>query len=273
MNDTEVRGHKKLTGSAETRPSKTEKGPLISIITVVLNGARYLNESMKSVKDLSYKNIEYIIIDGGSSDGTVDIIKQNELFVDYWVSEPDSGVYDAMNKALDVSHGDYILFLGADDCLCDVFHEMVNVFDDDMVSYYGNVQLSDDSSLYAGRFTALKLFGRNIPHQAILYSRHVFDDYRYELKYLAVADYALNLKVFSDKRFQFKYIPKTVAVYNNVDGFSSNYRDEAFSIDKPEIIKQHYSFFQYGTYMLLKLLNKTKNSIGLLLVNLKKHDE
>lgn len=258
MNDTEVHGHKKLAESAGTPSSRTGKEPLITIITVVLNGAQHLNESMKSVENLSYKNIEYIIIDGGSSDETLDIIKQNESFVDYWISEPDRGVYDAMNKALDVAHGDYILFLGADDSLFDVIHEMVEAFDDGMVSYYGNVQLSKDSSLYAGRFTALKLFRRNIPHQAILYSRHVFDDYRYELKYHAVADYALNLKVFSDKRFQFKYISKTVAVYNNVDGLSSQYRDNMFSKDKPGIIRQYYSFFQYRTYMLLKLLNKAK---------------
>jgi len=89
--------------------------PLISIITVVYNGEKFLEETINSVINQTYDNVEYIIIDGGSTDGTVDIIKKYEDRIDYWVSERDKGIYDAMNKAVKLSIGDWISFLGADD--------------------------------------------------------------------------------------------------------------------------------------------------------------
>jgi len=92
-----------------------EDKPLISVITVVYNGEKYLEETIQSVINQTYDNVEYIIIEGGSSDGTVDIIKKYEDKVDYWVSERDKGIYDAMNKGLRLSVGDWINFMNADD--------------------------------------------------------------------------------------------------------------------------------------------------------------
>jgi glycosyltransferase involved in cell wall biosynthesis len=88
--------------------------PLISIVTVVYNGEEFLEDTIKSVIEQSYESIEYIIIDGGSTDGTVDIIKKYEDKIDYWVSEPDSGISDAFNKGVQQSNG-YILMLNAGD--------------------------------------------------------------------------------------------------------------------------------------------------------------
>jgi glycosyltransferase involved in cell wall biosynthesis len=95
--------------------STLKKLPLISIITVVYNGEKYLEETIQSVINQTYPNVEYIIIDGGSTDGTLDIIKKYEDYIDYWVSEKDRGVYDAMNKGLQLSLGEYITILNADD--------------------------------------------------------------------------------------------------------------------------------------------------------------
>jgi glycosyltransferase involved in cell wall biosynthesis len=92
-----------------------EKKPLISIITVVYNGETYLEKTIQSVINQSYDNVEYIIIDGGSTDGTVEIIKKYENQIDYWVSEPDKGIYDAMNKGLMLSQGNIIGIINADD--------------------------------------------------------------------------------------------------------------------------------------------------------------
>jgi len=92
-----------------------EDKPLISVITVVLNGEKYLEETILSVLSQTYDNVEYIIIDGGSTDGTLDIIKQYEHAIDYWVSEKDRGIYDAWNKGLKTSIGDWISFLGCGD--------------------------------------------------------------------------------------------------------------------------------------------------------------
>ena len=89
--------------------------PLITVITVVFNGASTIEDTIQSVLNQTYSNIEYIIIDGGSNDGTVDILKQYEHAIDYWVSEKDSGLYDAMNKGITLASGTYIGMLNADD--------------------------------------------------------------------------------------------------------------------------------------------------------------
>ena len=89
--------------------------PLISIITVVRNGRDVIEQTIRSVFDQRYPNIEYIIIDGGSTDGTVEIIRKYADRLSFWTSEPDSGIYDAMNKALDHVHGEGHLFLNAGD--------------------------------------------------------------------------------------------------------------------------------------------------------------
>jgi glycosyltransferase involved in cell wall biosynthesis len=89
--------------------------PLVTIITAVYNEEDNIEESILSVLNQTYDNIEYIIIDGGSTDKTVEIIKKYEAKIDYWISQPDNGVYDAWNKALKLSKGRWISFLGADD--------------------------------------------------------------------------------------------------------------------------------------------------------------
>jgi glycosyltransferase involved in cell wall biosynthesis len=91
---------------------------LISIITVVFNGEQFLEETIRSVINQNYDNVEYIIIDGGSTDGTLNIIKKYEDKISYWVSEKDGGIYDAMNKALDVASGVWINFMNAGDSFC-----------------------------------------------------------------------------------------------------------------------------------------------------------
>lgn len=96
-----------------------KKAPLITVITVSYNAVSSIEDTIKSVINQSYKNIEFIIIDGQSTDGTVDIIKKYEKQIAYWTSEPDNGVYDAMNKGIDKSTGEWIIFLGADDILLD----------------------------------------------------------------------------------------------------------------------------------------------------------
>ena len=89
--------------------------PLISVITVVLNNKKFLQQSINSVLNQSYKNYELIIIDGQSNDGTLEIIKKNILKIDYWISEKDCGLYDAMNKGIKMSRGSLIAILNSDD--------------------------------------------------------------------------------------------------------------------------------------------------------------
>ncbi len=89
--------------------------PLISIITVVYNGEKYLKQAIESVINQTYKNIEYIIIDGGSTDNTLNIIKNYHQNISKWVSEPDNGLYDAMNKGIKLATGELIGMVNSDD--------------------------------------------------------------------------------------------------------------------------------------------------------------
>ena len=104
--------------------------PKVSIITVVYNGAEYIEQTIQSVINQSYKNLEYIIIDGGSTDGTQNIIKKYEQNIAYWVSEKDAGMYHAMNKGWQKATGDIIGVLNADDYyLEETIQKVVAVFE------------------------------------------------------------------------------------------------------------------------------------------------
>lgn len=94
--------------------AKTEK-PLVTIVTATFNDLDLLSATINSIRSQTYKNFEWIIIDGGSTDGTVDLLKQNEDIISFWISEPDKGVYDAWNKAIKQSNGEWISFLGSGD--------------------------------------------------------------------------------------------------------------------------------------------------------------
>lgn len=108
----------KLEGGLRTRGGYKQSlpgKPLISVITVVFNGAQTIRDTIESVLKQDYGNIEYVVIDGGSSDGTIDILRQYEHAIDYWLSEKDRGIYDAMNKGISLCSGEYVGMLNSDD--------------------------------------------------------------------------------------------------------------------------------------------------------------
>jgi glycosyltransferase involved in cell wall biosynthesis len=109
---TAKRGGKRDSGAMDCARSDL---PLVSVITAVFNGGAALTDCIESVLQQDYPNIEHLIIDGGSTDGTIDVLKKYDDKLELWVSEPDHGVYDAWNKGLDLARGEWIAFLGADD--------------------------------------------------------------------------------------------------------------------------------------------------------------
>ena len=109
------------------KTSKTGK-PLITIITAVLNNEKYLEESLKSLHAQSYDNYEHIILDGGSTDETLNIIKKYDDKIDYWCSKKDSGIYDAFNNGMKLAKGDYIGFLNSDDVFTNEAFEILNIY-------------------------------------------------------------------------------------------------------------------------------------------------
>lgn len=163
------------------------KKPLISIITVVYNGEKHLEETIQSVINQTYENVEYIIIDGGSTDGTLDIIKKYEDKIDYWVSERDTGISDAFNKGAKVAKGDYINFQGdgdgfySKDALDKVFQN-INVDEDVFIS--AKIQRIDENGkeIFVSKHINIfdkrsLLFRMSMPHQGLFTHKNYFEKY------------------------------------------------------------------------------------------------
>lgn len=238
--------------------------PKISVITVCYNAADKVGQTLESVTGQSYRNIEYIVIDGGSVDGTTDILEKYSAHLT-WFSEPDKGIYDAMNKGLTQATGDWIYFLGAGDILLDVLGKIAPQMVDGNCIYYGNVFMNSLQRFYDGPFPAHKLAVTNISHQAIFYPAAVFRKYRYELKYRYLADHHLNMRCYGDKQFKFKYLPLTVCIYEG-NGLSDNNPDVPFYRDKPRLIRENFPlwiFVYTGLRSALARMIKSKPAYGL----------
>ncbi|WP_319525643.1 glycosyltransferase family 2 protein [uncultured Desulfosarcina sp.] len=224
--------------------------PLISIITVVLNAADTLEKTLLSVLNQKFQDFEYIVVDGGSVDGTIDIIRKYESKLAHWESKKDKGVYDAMNKALSLIRGKWVYFLGADDQLFNILGSVADYLKDEKTIYYGNVYRPNMGGLYDGRFSAYKLACRNICQQSIFYPKCVWEKYAYNPRYPIFADYDLNLRCFTDPDLEFRYMPLTIAVFSDEGGISSTKIDSAFQRDKLHLIRD---IFPYWIYVLMAL--------------------
>lgn len=144
---------------------------LISVVTVSYNAVATIEQTLLSVINQTYPNIEYIIIDGGSTDGTVDIIKKYADEIVYWISEPDKGIYDAMNKGIKKANGEWINFINAGDSYYDKksIEQIVLSFHEEGIIYYGDAWVNSICKKYWGKFSRRKLAMGNICHQAIFY--------------------------------------------------------------------------------------------------------
>jgi glycosyltransferase involved in cell wall biosynthesis len=182
--------------------SSTAARPRVSVVTVVRNGAAHIERAIQAVLGQTYSNLEYIVVDGASTDGTVDIIRRFEHRIDHCVSEPDRGIYDAMNKAIElVSDPEgYVLFANADDRLFSP-DAIKNAIDKgggaDLI--YGRMRLTDgDASAIMGREVAMPdLAQETLCHPATLMRRRLFDSVgRFDTTYRIAADYDLIVRCF-----------------------------------------------------------------------------
>lgn len=228
---------------ADSQPSGTgctAGAPLISIITVVFNGSATLQATLDSVAAQSFQDYEYIVVDGGSTDGTLAILRSNGGVVTRWISEPDAGIYDAMNKGVALTAGRWLYFIGANDTLSNSLAQVAPFLQDPQAIYYGNVYRPVADRIYDGHFSALKLAARNICHQAIFYPRAVWSRYRYDTRYPIYADYDLNMRCYADPSLRLVHIPVTVAVFVDADGVSATRRDPAFEHDRLVLVRRHF---------------------------------
>lgn len=231
----------------------------ISVITVCYNAASILEETILSVLNQTYPNIEYIIIDGGSTDGTVDLIKKYADRLAYWVSESDRGVYDAMNKGLIVATGDYTIFINSGDY----------IYNNDVLMRFSNEKLGNADLIYGPVYVKRKngyslwkadalflktknkrklVFGaQGICHQGLFTKTVMLKKYMFDLSYSICADTDLTYRVYLNGNRIVKKLDFVVSVYNSsIDGISHN--------KYTEIIRQYKRIYSFHNDFLFNFL-------------------
>jgi len=203
----------------------TSQSPKLSIITICYNAEKYILDTFNSIREQTNKKIEYIVIDGGSTDSTLDLIKANSDIIDYWCSEPDDGIADAMNKGILKSKGDYIMFLHADDYFVDslsverILHsvesnEEIVVFD---VLFESNGKKEAASPRKLNIYTKLKL---PFCHQGVVCSRKLFDRVGiFDKNFRITMDYDFFLRAYLTNA-SCKLVPHPLSVFRDT-GISS----------------------------------------------------
>jgi putative colanic acid biosynthesis glycosyltransferase len=214
--------------------SRNEELPLVSIITVVFNGAATISATIDSVLAQKYPNIEYIICDGNSKDSTLEILESYADRLDYWISEKDQGIYDAMNKGVSLATGQWLLFLGSDDRLAapDSIENLMTRITaasadpqlPELMLICGKVRY-DNGYEYASQLSKATLISNTVHHQASLYNIKLFQDFRYSTVCRVYSDYELNLSVYL--KSQRTILTKDVVAVCGVGGATTIHRNLA----------------------------------------------
>jgi len=241
--------------------------PLISLVTVVLNKKLEFSQTLDSVKKQNFRNFEYIVVDGKSIDGTLEIIKENAPHITRWISENDHGLYDAMNKAIMLANGKYILFLNAGDCLYN--HQTLN----DIAPYlennshpiiYGNVEfiLSHKGKIFSP--INLKDAWKQMPfsHQGCFILNTFHKNNLYDLKYKIGADYNL---IFNTILKHHLLKVDQIICTTTPGGISDTKRFYSIK-DRLKVINQHsFSLYKNSYYLYLFIDNFLRQTIKIIL--------
>ncbi len=215
--------------------------PLITIIIAVFNGAKTLQHCIDSVAQQTYPNKQLIIIDANSTDGTVDLLKANNHIINYWISEPDKGIYSAWNKGLLKAEGDWLCFLGADDYFWDaqVLEKMSQALEkvpSDIAVVYGQIMLlseEGDEMYLSGEswLTAKQKYIQtpSIPHTATMHRRAFFEQHgNFDESFRIAGDYEMLLREL--KSADAMFIPKLITAGMRQGGVSSNPKNSLLSM-------------------------------------------
>lgn len=203
-------------GESKMNNHRSMSNPKISIVTVSFNVADTIEKTILSVLNQTYDNIEYIIIDGGSTDGTVDIIKKYTDKIAYWVSEQDQGIYDAMNKGLKIATGNYINFMNAGDSFYDdstIYDFTQNICSETVIAYgdtYACLISGHQMKMVPTNLSGLNR-GMVFCHQSCFiltdyHKRHFFNP-----QFKIVGDYNFFYNAYYEDRVKFQYIPLLIS--------------------------------------------------------------
>lgn len=241
-----------------------------SVITINFNNREGLRKTIESVIHQTFCDFEYIVIDGGSTDGSVDIIKAYSDHITHWVSEPDKGIYNAMNKGIKMAHGDYLNFMNSGDSyhtptvLEDI--AALNTDDDFIIGGYYDAERNISHIIPAQEVTLLTLLKHTINHQATFIKRSVFNKRIYDENYIIMADAKFNFESIIFDNCSVKLADYLVADYD-FNGISSNYdiykkeRKKMLTELFPQrIIKDYEKMYTTGEVPIVSLLPNLKES-------------
>ena len=188
-----------------------------SIITINYNNAKGLRNTIDSVVNQTYTDFEFIIIDGGSTDGSVEVIKEYTNKITYWVSEPDKGIYNAMNKGIQVANGEYLNFMNSGDCFYnnDVLQKLADYhLEKDMIighDYHYNEELKlGHVSLEPMRLSMITFYEETLAHQSTFFKKSLFQEYQYDESYKFVSDWIFYLRKIVTEEKTVIFIPDII---------------------------------------------------------------
>jgi glycosyltransferase involved in cell wall biosynthesis len=239
---------------------RQNKSPLISIITICYNEVKNIEKTCQSVFNQTEKDFEWIVIDGKSTDGTMDILKKYTSKITYFVSEKDKGIYNAMNKGIKRSRGDYLLFLNAGDFFKDkyVLKKVKEFIINDKRSneiYYGDIEYSNGEKVDFSKSKLNKKFfiSKTISHQGTFIKNRLFERYGlYNENYKIVSDFEFWIKTIVLNKAKTKHLPLTVSILE-IQGISSNYKFVKEQIRERNEVLIRYNLISFSKSLINKL--------------------
>ncbi len=228
--------------------------PKISIITVNYNDAKGLEKTISSVVDQSLRDMEYIVVDGKSTDGSVDIIEGREQHITQWISQSDSGVYQAMNRGISLATGTYVLFLNSGDTFYDseVLSKVSEKLDGNKDIYYGNLMFvgKDRQMLteYPKKLTFNHFVERSLPHPGTFIKRDLFDRYFfYSEDYKIVSDWEFFIFVICKAEVAYEHLEMVISKFD-LQGMSNDPKNKALIKEERTRVFQAHFPEQYNEY-------------------------
>ena len=221
--------------------------PLFTIVTPVYQSRAGLEKTLPSVLSQNGDLFEFIVLDGGSTDGTIDVLRAQGPQVQ-WVSERDGGVYHAMNKGIERAAGEFLYFLGAGDTLrAGILETVAKIIPrDPMIYFYGNVYAEGYGRVYNGRYSNWKLSRLPLCHQAVFAQRHVFEIVgRFDTRYPIMADHVWNMKCFGNPRIRKVYADLVIADFA-AGGLSQSQTDPQLIADRLALIRRNLGPLPYA---------------------------
>lgn len=220
------------------------EAPFFSIIVPAYNAGTKIDATIRSVIEQEGASFELIVMDGGSKDNTLALLRRyadEKPDVVRWKSEKDAGVYDAMNKGIDLARGKFLYFLGAGDKLRPgVLRRVYEIAPrQGMAFIYGGTYWVDRNQTYNGVCSRAQLSVTTPCHQAIFYERSIFDLFgKYELKYRTNSDWAMNIRCFGDERVEKRHVDMVIADYEG-GGMSGRTLDKEFAKDRRRLAAEY----------------------------------